>query len=79
MRVVEYFNATLSHYFITPITGEISALGKPPFQAWQPTGQSFSAYAPAVRRRAPSGCAVFQRHFLGVSTHFYAPDGWDAS
>jgi mono/diheme cytochrome c family protein len=74
--VMEYYNASLGHYFITSNTGEIALLGKPPFEAWQPTGQSFNAYAPA---NAPGGtvgvCRFFNDHFLGVSTHFYAPHG----
>jgi len=74
--VMEYYNASLGHYFITSNTDEIKLLGKPPFDAWQPTGLSFSAYAPA---NAPTGtvgvCRFFNDHFLGVSTHFYAPHG----
>lgn len=74
--VMEYYNASLGHYFITSNTGEIGLLGKPPFDAWQPTGLSFNAYAPA---NAPTGtvgvCRFFNDHFLGVSTHFYAPHG----
>jgi cytochrome c553 len=74
--VMEYYNASLGHYFITSNTGEIALLGKPPFDAWQPTGLSFNAYAPA---NAPTGtvgvCRFFNDHFLGVSTHFYAPHG----
>lgn len=76
VSVIEYFNAALNHYFITPNAVEIALLGKPPFEAWQPTGLAFSAYAPAG---APAGtvgvCRFFNDHFLGVSTHFYAPHG----
>lgn len=76
VSVVEYYNATLHHYFITPNTVEIGLLGKPPFDAWQPTGLSFLAYPPTS---APSGsvgvCRFFNDHFPGVSTHFYAPHG----
>ena len=74
--VMEYYNASLGHYFITSNAGEIGLLGKPPFDAWQPTGLSFNAYAPV---NAPPGtvgvCRFFNDHFLGVSTHFYAPHG----
>jgi hypothetical protein len=80
VTVYEYYNATLDHYFITPAIPpsliEYQLLGKPPFQDWQPTGLSFNAYAPA---NAPAGtvgvCRFFNDHFLGVSTHFYAPHG----
>ncbi|HEY7902792.1 MAG TPA: choice-of-anchor D domain-containing protein [Casimicrobiaceae bacterium] len=76
VTVYEYYNATLNHYFITSNAGEIQLLGKPPFEAWQPTGLSFAAWAPSA---APAGtvgvCRFFNDHFLGVSTHFYAPHG----
>ncbi len=76
VSVIEFFNASLNHYFITSNAVEISLLGKPPFEAWQPTGLAFGAYAPTG---APAGtvavCRFFNDHFLGVSTHFYAPHG----
>ncbi len=76
LLVVEYYNATLNHYFITPNAVEISLLGKPPFQDWQPTGYSFNAYKPGS---APAGtvavCRFYNDHFPGISTHFYAPKG----
>lgn len=76
ISVVEYYNAGINHYFITPITGEIALLGKPPFEAWQPTGLAFNAFAPAGAPAATVGiCRFFNDHFLGVSTHFYAPHG----
>ncbi len=76
VTIVEFFNAALNHYFITPNDGEIVLLGKPPFQDWQPTGLAFSGYAAG---QAPGGavgvCRFFNDHFLGISTHFYAPHG----
>lgn len=76
VMIVEYFDAALNHYFITPNDGEIALLGKPPFQDWQLTGLSFSGYAAG---QGPGGavgvCRFFNDHFLGVSTHFYAPHG----
>ncbi|MEP7060821.1 MAG: choice-of-anchor D domain-containing protein [Betaproteobacteria bacterium] len=76
VAVVEYYNAGINHYFITPIPGEIALLGKPPFDAWQPTGLTFNAFAPAGAPANSVGiCRFFNDHFLGVSTHFYAPHG----
>jgi cytochrome c553 len=76
VAVTEYYNATLNHYFITPNTTEIALLGKPPFQEWQPTGLSFAAYAKTNPPAGTAGvCRFYNDHFLGVSTHFYAPHG----
>lgn len=76
VSVVEFYNAGFDHYFITPVAGEIGALGKPPFDDWQPTGRSFNAYANAG---APAGtvpiCRFFNDHFAPKSTHFYAAHG----
>jgi Abnormal spindle-like microcephaly-assoc'd, ASPM-SPD-2-Hydin len=76
VTVVEYYDATFDHYFITSVGGEISALGKPPFDDWQPTGLTFQAYAPTSPPAGTVGvCRFFNDHFNGVSTHFYAPHG----
>ncbi|MEO6929764.1 MAG: choice-of-anchor D domain-containing protein [Casimicrobiaceae bacterium] len=77
VSVVEFYNAGFNHYFITATQSEINALGKPPFQDWQPTGLSFNAYATT---NPPVGsvaiCRFFNDHFNGISTHFYAPHGF---
>jgi cytochrome c553 len=76
VTIVEFYDASLHHYFITPIAGELAVLGKPPFQDWQATGLSFNGYA--AGRGAPGSvgvCRFFNDHFLGISTHFYAPHG----
>jgi lysyl endopeptidase len=75
-QVVEYYNATENHYFITPNAVEIGLLGKPPFQDWQPTGLTFLAYAPGSPPAGAVGvCRFYNDHFQGTSTHFYAPHG----
>jgi hypothetical protein len=76
VQVIEYYNASINHYFITPNSVEIGLLGKPPFQAWQPTGLSFLAYSQSSPPVGTVGvCRFFNDHFLGISTHFYAPHG----
>ena len=78
VTVVEYHHAVFDHYFITPVTDEISLLDAhaPPFQDWSRTGFSFNAYA---KTGAPAGanaiCRFFNDHFAPKSSHFYAPHG----
>ena len=43
--VVEYYNATLDHYFITPLATEIDALDSGRIPGWTRTGLSFAASA----------------------------------
>jgi mono/diheme cytochrome c family protein len=72
--VTEFYNAALDHYFIA--TFEAGELGKPPFQDWQPTGLTFNAYSTgSPPASAVAVCRFFNDHFLGISTHFYAPHG----
>jgi hypothetical protein len=76
VTIVEFYDAALNHYFITPNQGEIALLGKPPFQDWQPTGLAFNGFAPGQGPPGTVGvCRFFNDHFLGISTHFYAPHG----
>ncbi|MBK9115345.1 MAG: hypothetical protein IPM22_06830 [Betaproteobacteria bacterium] len=48
--VVEYYNATLDHYFIiSSLAGDINALDSGALRGWTRTGQVFKAYdAPAA-------------------------------
>jgi len=77
VTVVEYYDATFNHYFITSDLTEIGLLGGPLFPDWQPTGLTFNGYS---KVSPPSGtvgiCRFFNDHFLGTSTHFYAPHGF---
>jgi hypothetical protein len=41
--VVEYYNASLDHYFITPLAGEIDALDAGAIAGWTRTGFAFGA------------------------------------
>jgi hypothetical protein len=41
--VVEYYNATLDHYFITPLAAEIAALDAGAIAGWTRTGLAFDA------------------------------------
>jgi hypothetical protein len=72
--VVEYYAASLDHYFITSITSEIQALDQGAFGgAWTRTGQSFNAWSTATA--APIGAVPVCRVFIsysGGSSHFYS-------
>jgi len=61
VTVVEFYNASLDHYFITYVADEIAKLDNGTFKGWARTGLSFNAFAttqssssnPASRRREP--------------------------
>ncbi len=78
VTVVEYYNAALDHFFITPVAAEVSLLDTKaaPFQDWARTGFSFNSYANAT---APASsvaiCRFFNDSFAPKSSHFYAPHG----
>lgn len=77
--VVEFYDPTFDHYFITPVAAEIALLDArtPPFQDWSRTGFSFNAY---INAGAPAGsvaiCRFFNDHFAPKSSHFYAAHGF---
>jgi hypothetical protein len=45
VSVVEFYNASLDHYFITAIPNEISDLDNGVHAGWARTGETFNAYA----------------------------------
>ena len=51
--VVEYYNATLDHYFITPLANEIAALDSGTIAGWTRTGLAFDASASADSTSTP--------------------------
>ncbi|HMA32765.1 MAG TPA: sialidase family protein [Casimicrobiaceae bacterium] len=53
--VVEYYNASLDHYFMTPLPAEIGALDAGRIEGWMRTGFVFDAYASAA---AAGGASV---------------------
>ena len=53
--VVEYYNATLDHYFMTPLPAETSALDSGSVAGWTRTGLVFDAFASTA---AAGGAAV---------------------
>ncbi len=45
--MVEFYNASLDHYFITWVADEIAKLDSGQFKGWARTGQSFKVYSGA--------------------------------
>jgi hypothetical protein len=69
-RVVEYYNATLGHYFVTSIADEIAKLDDGVIAGWSRTGESFAAF-PIGSGNAPV-CRFFSASFSPRSSHFYS-------
>lgn len=68
--VVEFYNASLDHYFISTLSAEIAALDVGNiFKGWARTGQSFKAYLPATSGASPV-CRFYLPPPFGDS-HFY--------
>jgi len=68
---VEYFNATLGHYFMTAFPEEAAALDAGALGgAWKRTGFAFPV-APASDTLAVDVCRLFGTPSVGPNTHFY--------
>ncbi len=68
--VVEYYNASLNHYFITGFPEEAAALdaGIPP--GWRRTGFEFKAWIRNTAHGLPA-CRFFGTPGIGPNSHFY--------
>lgn len=70
LDVVEFYNASLDHYFITYVADEIAKLDGGTFKGWQRTGMGFRAYAPGRDNTSPV-CRIYippgkgDGHFFG--------------
>jgi len=74
VTVVEFYNASLDHYFITAIADEIAKLDDGTFKGWARTGQSFKAYAVGSSGRAGRRpvCREYGKPEWGLDSHFYS-------
>jgi lysyl endopeptidase len=68
--VVEFYNASLNHYFMTADPGEINDLDTGLFQGWERTGLRFLAYTSQVSGSSPV-CRAYLPPPYG-DTHFYS-------
>jgi hypothetical protein len=69
-EVVEYYNATLDHYFISGLPADIAALDSGTLKGWVRTGLAFSAHAAAADGTSPV-CRFYLPPANGDS-HFYS-------
>ena len=71
--VVEYFNATLGHYFITGDPTEIEKLDTGVIAGWRRTGESFRAFPPdQIPSFAQPVCRFYGLPSAGLDSHFYS-------
>ncbi|MBS0321042.1 MAG: hypothetical protein JSR18_10915 [Proteobacteria bacterium] len=79
--VIEFYNATLDHYFLTADPGEVAALDAGLFAGWSRTGYSFTAFAgdtPYTPDLVPV-CRFYGRPEAGLDTHFYSASAADCA
>jgi len=70
---IEYYDASLDHYFVTAIQAEINALDGGQFPGWQRTGLSFQVYdASTVLFGVVPVCRFYGRPEAGLDSHFYS-------
>ena len=68
--VIEYYNASQDHYFMSSLAADIAALDSGQFPGWTRTGQTFAAY-PVPTGAASPVCRFYIPPALGDS-HFYS-------
>jgi hypothetical protein len=68
--VVEFYNATLDHYFISSLPADIAALDSGTLKGWARTGQVFKAYDAPAAGTSPV-CRFYLPPASGDS-HFYS-------
>ncbi len=70
--VVEYFNASLDHYFITQNPAEMQDLDTGKHPGWRRTGQTFAAYVPRLSDgRGRETCRWYAAP-ADLDTHFFS-------
>ena len=72
---VEYFNASLGHYFLTADIEEIAKLDGGEVHGWLRTGESFRVYSPtAMPPAANPVCRFYGLPTAGIDSHFFSDD-----
>ena len=78
--VVEYYNHTLDHYFITQDAGEIADLDSGAHAGWVRTGHSFLAYSPGESDgRGKWTRRWYGRPSAGLDTHFFSASATESN
>ena len=75
-RVIEFYNATLKHYFVTAFADEAAALDAgQPVAGWVRTGVAWNAWkAAGESASAVPVCRFFGTPGVGPNSHFYTAD-----
>jgi len=72
VTVVEFYNATLDHYFISPLQDDIDALDSGRISGWNRTGYNFTAYGTAAE---VAGASPVCRYYIPPQhgdSHFFS-------
>jgi hypothetical protein len=70
---IEFYNASLDHYFVTISADEINKLDTGFFVGWKRTGLSFKVFDPATPVAGASPvCRFYGRPSAGLDSHFYS-------
>jgi hypothetical protein len=74
VTVVEFYNASLDHYFVTANTDEVLKLDNGIFKGWARTGHEFGAVSPtaATSPGLMPVCRFYGNPALGLDSHFYS-------
>jgi hypothetical protein len=76
VQVVEFYNATLDHYFVTANPDEMAKLDNGTFKGWARTGLAFNAFAADSQALALGLARVVCRYYgnpaAGLDSHFYS-------
>ena len=72
-HVVEFYNPSRDHYFLTGKPDEIAGLDAGVFPGWQRTGEGFTTYGPGAND-PESGpvCRFYGLPSAGLDSHFYS-------
>jgi hypothetical protein len=70
VQVIEYYNSSQDHYFVSSLADDIQALDSGKFQGWARTGRTFEAYPSATGNASPV-CRFYIPPAQGDS-HFYS-------
>ena len=70
VQVIEYYNSSQDHYFVSSLAPDIEALDTGKFQGWKRTGRVFDAYDVPTGNASPV-CRFYIPPALGDS-HFYS-------
>ena len=73
LEAVEYYNATLDHYFVTASADEIAKLDSGYFVGWTRTQLGFTVFDPATPAAgAVPVCRFYGSPKAGLDSHFYS-------